>query len=168
MPLALTDPRWEDLRSSYGDTKDTVAILTQAYQEGLSSESLGNLVNEVQHQGDTSSAMYAVAPHLVELAQRRPDEALDLLTFAGLIYSDATKPGAVPCPEFLENDFTEFAKQGARLLCPLLITNIDFHQYKWAVTALSGFLGHQNFAQFLEQLDYHDGQFTHGVLDKPE
>lgn len=63
MPLALTDPRWNELQSSYGDTTDVVAWLTGGYATGLPAERLGDLVNEVQHQGGTCTAMYAVAPH---------------------------------------------------------------------------------------------------------
>jgi len=35
MPLALTDPRWFELRSSYGDTSDIVAWLKEAQHTGL-------------------------------------------------------------------------------------------------------------------------------------
>lgn len=51
MPLALTDPRWSELKSSYNGTEDVVTWLTEAYQHGLAEESLGDLINEVQHQG---------------------------------------------------------------------------------------------------------------------
>jgi hypothetical protein len=70
MPLALTDPRWNDLRTSYGETTDVIAWLTEAQRAGLSEDQLGDLINEVQHQGGTSTAMYAVAPHLIALARR--------------------------------------------------------------------------------------------------
>ncbi len=78
MPLSLTDPRWSELQSSYGGTEDVVAWLTEAQQEGgLSSERLGDLINEVQHQGDTSTAMYTVATHLIDLARgATPEDAL--------------------------------------------------------------------------------------------
>jgi hypothetical protein len=108
MPLPLTDPRWSELHSSYNGTEDVVAWLTEAYAAGgLSSERLGDLINEVQHQGDTSTAMYAVATHLIELARRAsPEDALTLLTHAGVIYANSDSSGAVPCPAFLREDFT--------------------------------------------------------------
>lgn len=86
MPLPLTDPRWSELHSSYGGTEDVVAWLTEAYEQGgLSGARLGDLINEVQHQGDTSTAMYAVVAHLIELARRAsPHEALTLLTHAAM------------------------------------------------------------------------------------
>ena len=92
MPLPLTDPRWSELQSSYNGTEDVVTWLTEAYEQGgLSRERLGDLINEAQHQGDTSTAMYAVATHLIELARRapRPEDALNLLTHAGVIYANS-------------------------------------------------------------------------------
>ena len=71
MPLSLTDPRWIELQSSYGSVEDVIALLMEAGQQGgLSRLRLGDLINEVQHQGDTSTAMYAVAIHPIALARR--------------------------------------------------------------------------------------------------
>jgi hypothetical protein len=143
MPLSLTDPRWNELRSSYGDTQDVVTWLAEAQQRGgLSSERLGDLINEVQHQGDTSTAMYAVATHLIELARRAaPADALTLLTHAGVIYANSDRPGAVPCPAFLQKEFRDLASEGAKLLAPLLPLATDFEAYKWAVAGLAGLWG---------------------------
>src|SRR5690349_5945673 len=120
MPLALTDPRWSDLRTSYGDTADVVTWLTEAQQTGLSLDQLGKLINEVQHQGGTSTAMYAVAPHLVALARKaQEDDALQLLIQAGTIYANSEGSCVIPCPEFLFHEFVATAPIGAELLAPL-------------------------------------------------
>lgn len=169
MPLPLTDPRWSQLQTSYGGTEDVVAWLTEAQQQGgLSDDRLGDLINEVQHQGGTSTAMYAVAGHLVDLARRAsPEDALELLTHAGIIYANSTGPGAVPCPGFLHNEFTANASEGAKWLAPLLPLATDFDAYKLAVAGLAGFLGHHSFARFLDGLDLFEGQFHHAWLDEP-
>ena len=169
MPLALTDPRWNELRSSYGDTADVVAWLTEAQQEGgLSQERLGDLINEVQHQGDTSTAMYAVATHLIWLARlATPEAALTLLTHAGLIYASSDRPRAVPCPAFLQEEFAISASDGAEKLAHLLPLAVDFDALKWAVAGLAGFMGHRSFARFLDGLDLYEGQFYHRLLDHP-
>jgi hypothetical protein len=169
MPLPLTDPRWLELQSSYGSIEDVLAWLTEAQEEGgLSKERLGDLINEVQHQGGTSTAMYAVATHLIALAQEvPPGEALDLLTNAGMIYADAGRPDTVPCPAFLRPDFLAGASEGARMLAPLLPLAVQFDAYKWAVAGLAGFLGHHQFARFLDGLDFCDGQFHHILLGGP-
>ena len=107
MPLSFDDPRWGELRTSYNGTNDVIAWLKEAYETGiLTGERIGDLINEVQHQGDTSSAMYAVATHLIELArQASPSDALTLLTHAGLIYANSSAPRADSCPAFLLSDF---------------------------------------------------------------
>lgn len=168
MPLSVTDPRWSELRSSYGSTEDVVAWLTEAEQEGLSSERLGDLINEVQHQGGTSTAMYAVAFHLIALAGRAtPQEALALLTHAGVIYANSRRRDAVPCPTFLSEEFRASASEGAKLLAPLLRLATDFDAYKWAVAGLAGFLGHHEFAHFLDGLDFYEGRFHHMLIGGP-
>jgi hypothetical protein len=169
MPLPLTDPRWSELRSSYDGTGDVITWLTEAYREGgLSSERLGDLINEVQHQGGTSTAMYAVATHLIELARRAsPEHALTLLTHAGVVYANSDNPGAVPCPAFLQEEFTASASEGASMLSPLLPLATDFDAYKWAVAGLAGFIGHRSFARFLDGLDFYEGKFHHMLIGGP-
>jgi len=169
MPLALNDPRWGELQSSYGGTSDVVAWLAEAYQSGgLSSDRLGDLVNEVQHQGDTSTAMYAVATHLIELASHAlAEDALDLLTHAGVIYANSDRPGAVLCPAFLRDEFTASAPAAAELLAKLLPSATDFDSFKWAVAGLAGFMGHHSFGRFLDGLDLYEGKFHHVMLPEP-
>ena len=169
MPLPLTDPRWSELHSSYNGTEDVVAWLTEGYaQGGLSSERLGDLINEVQHQGGTSSAMYAVATHLIELARRAsPQDALTLLTHAGIIYASSDGPCSTPCPIFLREDFVASAEGAAKMLSPLLPLATDFDTYKWAVAGLAGFLGHHSFARFLDGLDLYEGKFHHQWIGGP-
>jgi len=169
MPLALNDPRWNELQSSYGSTSDVVTWLSEVYESGkLSDDRLGDIINEIQHQGDTSTAMYAVATHLIALAHRaEPKAALDLLTHAGVIYANSDRPGAVPCPVFLQEEFAGSAPAAARVLAKLLPLAADFDSFKWAVAGLAGFVGHHSFGRFLDGLDLYEGQFHHALLDGP-
>jgi hypothetical protein len=169
MPLPLDDPRWSELHGGYNGTSDVVAWLKEAQQaEGLSPERLGDLINEVQHQGGTSTAMYAVAGHLIEFARRAsPERALDLFIQAGLIYAESARSNAVPCPPFLRVEFDALASEGARLLAPLLPAATDFDNFKYAVAALAGFTGHHAFGRLLMGLDFYKGQFYHSSLEKP-
>ena len=168
MPLPLTDPRWAELRGSYGSTDYVVALLDEAQVSGLSDERIGDLINEIQHQGDTSTAMYAVAGHLISLARQAPPEkALMLLTHAGLIHASSDQPKAISCPPFLQEEFTLTAREGAEMLSALLPQAGDFATFKWAVAALAGFVGHRSFARFLDGLDFYEGKYYHALLDAP-
>lgn len=111
--------------------------------------------------------MYAVVPHMIELARRAStQDALALLTHAGLIHANAQSRGAVSCPEFLRKDFAASASEGAKMLSPLLPAATDFDAYKWAVAGLAGFMGHHPFTRFLDGLDFYKGQFHHAWLDE--
>lgn len=169
MPLPLTDPRWNDLQTSYGGVEDVIAWLKEAEQVGgLSDERLGDLINEVQHQGDTTTAMYAVAPYLIWLARNAtPEMALNLLCHAGLIYAESSRAGAVQCPDFLQDEFDAFASEGALLLSSLIPKASDFDSFKYAVAGLAGFMGHHAFGRLLTGFDFFEGKFYHSAYEDP-
>ena len=89
------------------------------------------------------------------------------LTHAGVICANSQGLDAVPCPAFLREDFVASASDGAKMLSPLLPLATDFDAYKWAVAGLAGFIGHHNFARFLDGLDYYEGKFHHLWIDGP-
>lgn len=168
MPLSLEDPRWNNLNGSYGGTGDVVTWLTQAYANGLNEERLGDLINEVQHQGDMTTAMYALAPHLVHLAGRLSGKLkISALSHAGMIYADSGAATTVACPDFLKEDFNSHALIGANALSPLLVLTCDFDEFKWAVASLAGFMGHHSFGRLLSGLDLHKGRYYLACLDEP-
>jgi hypothetical protein len=112
--------------------------------------------------------MYAVAIHLIALARLvSPEESLDLLTHAGMIYANSDRPGAVPCPGFVQEEFTASASDGASLLTEVLPLAAEFDAFKWAVAGLAGFMGQHAFARFLDGLDLHEGRFHHMLLEEP-
>jgi hypothetical protein len=135
---------------------------------GLSDERLGDLINEVQHQGDTTTAMYAVSAHLITLARvANAEMALNLLCHAGLIYAESTRPNAVPCPVFLRAEFDALAPEGARLLAPLIPNAKEFDLFKYAVAGLAGFTGHHAFGRLLTGFDFYEGKFYHTSYEDP-
>ena len=78
---------------------DVVSWLATAYLSGMNDELLGDIINDVQHQGDTSEAMYAVAPHLLALSQKSSGKmALLMLIHAGLISASSQSQIAVVQP----------------------------------------------------------------------
>ena len=169
MPLSLTDPRWRELPGSYGHSDDVVKWLAEARAVGsLSDERLGDLINEVAHQGDASLALYALVPHFVEFAEKaEPKQAITLLTHAGLLCADADRAKTHPCPEFLLFEYRHAASEGAKLLAPLLPETEGFVGFKYAVAAMSGFLGQWEFTRFLETLELYEDQFHHPWFERP-
>jgi hypothetical protein len=169
MPLDLKDPRWSEVPGSYGHSRDVVAWLAEAVEtKTLAGERLGDLINEVGHQGDASLAIYAVVPYLVDLACSAETRArIELLTHAGLLCASTGRPKAPSCPNFLLADYREAAKVGAEMLAPLLSKTETFEGFKYAVAGLAGFLGHTEFGLFLEPLELYQDQFHHPWLEQP-
>jgi hypothetical protein len=169
MPLPLDDDRWQTLKTAYHLPCDEVVDwLGTAYQSGMTDELLGDIINDVQHQGDTSEAMYAVAPHLVALAQDREDAtAAHVIAMAGLIYASAAAKTAVPCPSDLKRDFEAAREEGKRITLKLLALNHNFDDFKYLVAALAGFSGHERFGRLIEGFDFFENQFDHPLIDGP-
>lgn len=167
MPLPLSDPRWKSLEGSYGTISDALRWLEDAYDPAkLTLELLGDLINEVHHQGDSSSAMYAVAPHLIVLAENAdPQMKFSLLVSAGMIYARAGRDGRADLPDFLDDCFCDAALLGAEMLAPLLGGVPDFQDFHWGIAALSAFKGHDYFSRFLSNVELYEGQIHYQLLD---
>ena len=167
MPLPLDDPNWQKLSTCYGGTAKVTRWLAKAYEEGVTDELLGDLINEIQHQGDPSNAMYAVAPHLLELARIAPDPmCFELLVHIGIIIAKSKHYDSPACPPFLTEEFRATSAEGGAMLAPMLATTSDFPSFKWGVAALAGFLGHSTFTQLLDNLDFFEGRFHYEQRDE--
>jgi len=169
MPLALDDPKWEKLTTAYGHScGDLLHWLEQAYSSGMSRELIGEIVNEIQHQGGTSEAMYAVAPHLIALAERASAvPAWELVVHAGLIHAASQIEGSVLCPDDLAEEFSSLRPIGIRLLCRTLDASGDFNEYKYRVAALAGFMGYGKFGLAVEGFDMFEGALYHESIEDP-
>lgn len=169
MPISLDAPEWSELTTAYGTScNQVIRWLRTAYLSGMTSDLLGDIVNEIQHQGDTSPAMYAVAPHLVALASNGENPmSRDLIVQAGLIHASAQTPAAESCPPELLEQFQLSAVAGRQSALRLLSELQDFDNFKYLVAALSGFMGHGRFGLILEKFELFEGQFHHVSLDDP-
>ena len=169
MILSLNDPRWMTLSTAYGSACEQVVVwLRQAYAEGVAGDILGNIINEIQHQGDTSEAMYAVAPHLLMLAESaEPSIARQLDIHAGLIHCASQTSNAVQCPDDLKAEFIQSATLGRRRVTEWLQVAEGLDDFKYGVAALAGFVGHGRFGRVLEGIEFFKGQFYYSGLDDP-
>lgn len=169
MPLALDDNRWNTLTTAYKmPATDVLEWLAVAYRTGMNDDLLGDIINDVQHQGDTSEAMYAVAPHLLALCQNCVGEIrLHLIVHAGLICASAQSETAVPCPPDLESDLDAAKIVGRELALEQLAFDHGFDKFKYLLAALAGFSCHGRFGRIIEGFDFYENQFHHALLDDP-
>jgi hypothetical protein len=167
MPLALDDNRWSTLMTAYKmPATDTVEWLATAYRSGMSNELLGEIINDIQHQGDTSEAMYATAPHLLVLSQNCDgDLALELVIDAGLICAASQSSTAVACPPDLESEFVAAKRLGRQMVLSQLAHDHGFDNFKGLLAALAGFSDHGRFGRIIEGFELYEDQFHHALLD---
>lgn len=169
MPLPLDDNRWHTLKTAYKlPATDVVEWLGTAYRSGMTDELLGDIINDVQHQGDSSEAMYPTASHLLALAGNCDDNlALQMIIQAGLTCASAQSVAAVPCPPDLESEFANTKELGRRMALSQLALDHDFDNFKYLLAALAGFSGHGRFGRLIEGFDLYENQFHHALLDDP-
>ncbi len=169
MPLALDDNRWRTLKTAYNTPATEVAVwLTMAYRSSMNEELLGNIINDVQHQSDTSEAMFAVAPHLLVLSKNhKGDIALQMTVEAGLICGSSQLEVAVPCPADLVSDFENTKELGRKMTLEHLKYVHDFNDFKYLLAALSGFSNQGRFGRIIEGFDLYDNRFYHVLQDEP-
>jgi len=165
MPLPLDDNRWRTLKTAYKmPATDVVEWLGTAYRSGMTDALLG----DVQHQGDSSEAMYPTASHLLALAENSDDKiALQMIIQAGLTCASAQSEAAVPCPPDLESEFANTKELGRRMALSQLALDHDFDNFKYLLAALAGFSGHGRFGRLIEGFDLYGNQFHHALLDDP-
>ncbi len=134
----------------------------------MTDERLGDIINEVQHQGDTSEAMYAVSPHLLTLAEAaEPKMARDLVIHAGLIHCSSQTLNAVDCPEDLRAEFEQSAEIGRQRLMETLPSAQSFDDMKYDFAALAGFMGHGRFGLVIEGIEFFEDQFYQSAFEEP-
>ena len=169
MPLPLDDNRWNTLKTAYKmPATDVVEWLDAAYRTGMTDELLGDIINDVQHQGDTSEAMYPTASHLLALAEKCDGNlALQMIIQAGLTCASSQSEKAVPCPSDLESEFVITKELGRRMALSQLALDHDFENFKYLLAALAGFSGHGRFGRIIEGFDLYEDQFHHALLDDP-
>ncbi|MCU0707577.1 MAG: hypothetical protein MUF23_04740 [Pirellula sp.] len=169
MPLSLDDKRWHTLKTAYKmPATDVVEWLGTAYRSGMTDELLGDIINDVQHQGDTSEAMYPTASHLLALAQNGNETlSLQMTIQAGLICASAQSQTAVPCPPDLESEFANTKVVGRKMALSQLACDHDFNNFKYVLAALAGFSSHGRFGRIVAGFDLFENQFHHALLDDP-
>jgi hypothetical protein len=157
------------LTTAYGGGCDElIAWLRLAYDQGMTDDRLGDIINEIQHQGDTSEAMYAVAPHLLALAEAtHPKAAHQFVIHAGLIHCASQTKSAVQCPDDLRAEFDSSAEVGREMLMRMLPAAEDLDDFKYKVAALAGFMEHGRFGLVIEAVEFFDDQFYHSAFEEP-
>ena len=76
--LALSSPRWSDLRHAYGSASDVpswLVALQSLPSSGGEAEPWFSIWSALAHQGDVFDASYAAVPHVVAALSTAPEKA---------------------------------------------------------------------------------------------
>jgi len=134
----------------------------------MTDDDLGDILNEVHHQGDITDALYAVAPHFVEIALLHPGKIADeMIIHLGLIHAETSPLEEVDCPDFLRSDYIESRDRGLALLLKKLPEARGFVDVKYRLNAIAGFMGEWRLANVLYGLDLFKDQLWLTGMDDP-
>ena len=120
--LELSDPRWGELRSTYGNGASVVPQLAALKGGNLSKEKQSILWQEFCHEYESTEVGYAAVPHLVQMSEASEgDQAIFLLGVSAYVVACAQRHASNEIPEFLRSfldDACERAIQRIALLLP--------------------------------------------------
>jgi hypothetical protein len=152
--LSLTDPKWSELQSTYGDGTRVAELLSHAASGAHFDRWYDDLFQELCHQYTVSEAAYAALPHLVSLARGNWEARKHLVVLAGSCYAFSQLPDAPPIPAELEEEWHATARDAIPLLTEVLSTGgLSESDLRYLFLSLAAFHGHHSLALALEALD---------------
>ncbi len=152
--LSLTDPKWSELQSTYGNGTRVAELLLRA-ESGVPFDGwYDDLFQELCHQYAVSEAAYAALPHLVAFAQDDREARKHLLVLAGSCYAFSQLPGVPPIPAGLEEDWHAAARDAIPLLAQVLSADqLSESDLRYLFLSLAAVHGHYSLALAVEALD---------------
>jgi len=103
--LLLDDPRWNQLKSTYGTGATVAQLISRANADAPLDDWYDSLFQEILHQYTLSPVAYAAVPHLVGIAKRRPDARKHLMVLIGACYAHSSDSGGPPVPLYLQQEW---------------------------------------------------------------
>ena len=152
--LSLTDPKWGELKSNYGDGARVAELLSLAKSDVPSHTWYDELFQELLHQYTVSEAAYAAVPHLVDIASEREDLREPLLVLVGGCYTFSQTPEAAPIPAEFESEWHDAARQAIPIMGAVLGKDQPSQStLRYLFSSLAALNDHYDLAIVLEALD---------------
>jgi hypothetical protein len=152
--LSLTDPKWSELKSTYGNGIRVAELLSLAKGGAPSPTWYDELFQELLHQYTVSEAAYAAIPHLVEIADEREELREQLLMLIGACYAFSQTPEATPITAELEENWRGAARQAIPIMGGVLgRSQPSQSNLRYLFSSLAALNGHYSLAVVLEALD---------------
>ena len=152
--LSLSDPKWCELKSNYGDGARVAELLSLAKSNAPSYTWYDELFQELLHQYTLSEAAYAAVPYLLDIAGEREDLQEQLLVLVVACYTFSQAPEAAPIPAELEGEWHGAARQAIPIMGVVLgKSQTSQSTLRYLFSSLAAFNGHYALAVTLEALD---------------
>ncbi|HSF81474.1 MAG TPA: hypothetical protein VLA49_09585 [Anaerolineales bacterium] len=152
--LELTDPRWGELHSNYGNGARVAELISQAYSAEPLHRWYDDLFQELCHQYTVSEAAYAAAPHLVRLAAAPGAPRTELLVLLGACYTFSIGTGHATMPAGFEEAWLSARQAAIPLLAELLAEpQPDESGLRYLLASMAAFNGFYPLAEAIEALD---------------
>lgn len=165
--IALTDPKWSELRGNYGSGTGVAELIVKAQDGAPVNEWYEELFQGLCHQETVSEVAYFAAPHLVEIASSPHAPRRDILILLGACYANAGSPIAAELEEDwhaptrkiislsaeADYEWQVSARKAISLLVELLAVPQPELELRYLLSALAAFHGYQWLAKKLETLD---------------
>jgi hypothetical protein len=151
--LALDDPRWQELASTYGDGRAVARWLARARAGEPLDDWYDPLFQELLHQYTLSEAAYAAIPHLVDIARQRPETAKYLVVLAGQCYAHAGEADAPEIPPDLEDGWQAALRAAVPVLLEVLREpGLGEGDVRYLLSSLAALKGYAALATAIEAL----------------
>ena len=165
--IALTDPKWLELRGNFSNGIQIAELLSKAQANLPTGEWYEDLFQGLCHQDTVSEAAYAAAPYLVEIAEMPNAPRLKLLVLLGACYMNSGSPiptdkeeswhppaqKTIQLTPELEEEWHASARKAIPLLVELSAVPQPELELRYLFASLAAFQGYQWLAKRLETLD---------------
>jgi len=152
--LSLSDPVWQQYQANYTDGARVAGLLSRAEAGEPPDRWYHDLFQELCHQSTVSEAAYPAAPHLVRLADSRPELRKHLLVLLGCCHA-FSEPGMRQSllPEVVR-DWRDSAADAIPLIAGLLAEpQTSESDLRYLLCAMAAFQGFPGLGAAIEALD---------------
>ncbi len=165
--LALTDPKWRELKGNYGNGSQIAELLSKAHANAPMDEWYEDLFQGLCHQETVSEAAYAAAPHLLKIAESPEAPKMELLIMLGACYTNSgiaiaakleeewhpPASKSVSIPGLFEEEWQATSRKAIPLVAELLAKPQPELELRYLFASLAAFNGFPWLAKRLETLD---------------
>ena len=152
--LLLDDPRWNQLKSTYGTGATVAQLISRASADAPLDDWYDSLFQELLHQYTLSPVAYAAVPHLVDIAKRRPDARKHLMVLIGACYAHSSDSGGPRVPFSLQQDWLAARTSAVPIMLEVLEDpQLDEEDIRYLLSSLAALKGQYELSIAIETLD---------------